>query len=91
MCRRRRSSSSSSMAAAAMPLDELERWLQARAERHPSPPVSRARRREVAAIVAGPVSISPLNWICPLLAIDADAFADLLPWNWKHPDLAAAA
>jgi hypothetical protein len=41
--------------------------------------------------VAGPVSISPLNWICPLLAIDADAFADLLPWNWKRPDLAAAA
>ena len=28
----------------------------------------------VAAIVAGPVSISPLDWICPLLAIDADAF-----------------
>jgi len=28
----------------------------------------------VAAIVAGPVSISPLDWICPLLAVDADAF-----------------
>jgi len=28
----------------------------------------------VAAIVAGPVSISPLDRICPLLAIDADAF-----------------
>lgn len=28
----------------------------------------------VAAIVAWPVSISPLDWICPLLAIDADAF-----------------
>jgi uncharacterized protein len=27
-----------------------------------------------AAIVAGPVSTSPLDWICPLLAIDADAF-----------------
>src|ERR1700675_4092807 len=24
--------------------------------------------------LAGPVSISPLDWICPLLAIDADAF-----------------
>ena len=24
--------------------------------------------------MAGPVSISPLDWICPLLAIDADAF-----------------
>jgi uncharacterized protein len=28
----------------------------------------------VTAIVAGPESISPLDWICPLLAIDADAF-----------------
>ena len=28
----------------------------------------------VAAIVAGPVSISPPDWICPLLAIDNDAF-----------------
>ncbi|GLR92175.1 UPF0149 family protein [Bradyrhizobium iriomotense] len=28
----------------------------------------------VAAIVAGPVSMSPLDWICPLLAIDAEAF-----------------
>jgi uncharacterized protein len=28
----------------------------------------------LAAIVAGPASISPLDWICPLLAIDADAF-----------------
>jgi hypothetical protein len=24
--------------------------------------------------VAGPVSISPPDWICPLLAVDADAF-----------------
>jgi hypothetical protein len=29
----------------------------------------------VAAIVAGPVSINPLDWICPLLAVDADAWA----------------
>ena len=28
----------------------------------------------VTAIVAGPVSMGPLDWICPLLAIDADAF-----------------
>jgi Uncharacterised protein family (UPF0149) len=27
-----------------------------------------------ATIVAGPVSMSPLDWICPLLAIDVDAF-----------------
>jgi hypothetical protein len=28
----------------------------------------------VTAIVAGPVSFDPREWICPLLAIDADAF-----------------
>jgi uncharacterized protein len=28
----------------------------------------------VAAIVAGSVSIDPLDWICPLLAVDTDAF-----------------
>jgi uncharacterized protein len=28
----------------------------------------------VAAIVAGPVSIDPLDWICALLAVDTDAF-----------------
>ncbi|MHC2332258.1 YecA/YgfB family protein [Bradyrhizobium sp. USDA 4454] len=28
----------------------------------------------VAAIAAGPVSISPPDWSCPLLAIDADPF-----------------
>jgi uncharacterized protein len=28
----------------------------------------------VAAIVAGPVSIDPPDWICPLLAVDTDAF-----------------
>ena len=71
---RRRHSASSSMAAAAMPLDELERWLQARAERHPVATSLPMLDGYVAAIVAGPVSISPLDWICPLLAIDADAF-----------------
>ena len=57
-----------------MPLDELERWLQARAERHPVATSLPMLDGYVAAIVAGPVSISPLDWICPLLAIDADAF-----------------
>ncbi len=77
MSRRRRSSSSSSsssMAAAAMPLDELGRWLQARAERRPVATSIPTLDGYVTAIVAGPVSISPLDWICPLLAIDADAF-----------------
>src|SRR6201997_4982373 len=78
MSRRRRSSSSSSssssMAAAAMPLNELEPWLQARAEQHPVATSLPVLDGSVAAIVAGPVSISAPDWICPLLAIDADAF-----------------
>src|SRR6478735_8691395 len=76
MSRRRRSSSSSSssMAAAAMPLDELEAWLKARAKQHPVATSLPVLDGYVAAIVAGPVSISPPDWICPLLAIDADAF-----------------
>ncbi|WFU31389.1 UPF0149 family protein [Bradyrhizobium brasilense] len=72
--RRRSSSSSSSMAAAAMPLDELEPWLQARAAQHPIATSLPMLDGYVAAIVAGPVSISPPDSICPLLAIDADAF-----------------
>jgi len=70
----RRHSSSSTMAAAAMPLDELEPWLQARAAQHPAAINLSMLDGYVAAIVTGPVSISPLDWICPLLAIDADAF-----------------
>jgi uncharacterized protein len=62
------------MAAAAMPLEELERWLQARVDRHPAATSLPMLDGYVAAIVAGPVSMSPLDWICPLLAIDADAF-----------------
>jgi uncharacterized protein len=62
------------MAAAAMPLDELEPWLQARAEQHPVATSLPVLDGYVAAIVAGPLSMSPLDWICPLLAIDADAF-----------------
>ena len=57
-----------------MPLDELEPWLQARAEQHPVATSLPVLDGYVAAIVAGPVSMSPLDWICPLLAIDADAF-----------------
>jgi uncharacterized protein len=62
------------MAAAAMPLEELERWLRARVDRHPAATSLPMLDGYVAAIVAGPVSMSPLDWICPLLAIDADAF-----------------
>ena len=63
-----------SSAPVAMPLDELGRWLQARAERRPVATSIPTLDGYITAIVAGPVSISPLDWICPLLAIDADAF-----------------
>ncbi|MGY3463391.1 uncharacterized protein ACVW0I_000262 [Bradyrhizobium sp. LM6.11] len=70
----RRHKASSSMAAAAMPIADLERWLQARVDQHPAATNLPMLDGYVAAIVAGPVSMSPLDWICPLLAIDADAF-----------------
>jgi hypothetical protein len=62
------------MAAAAMPLEELERWLQAGVDRRPVATDVPMLDGYVTAIVAGPASISPLEWICPLLAVDADAF-----------------
>jgi uncharacterized protein len=72
MSRRRHRASSAT--AAAMPLPELERWLQERAERRPAATSIAMLDGYVTAIVAGPVSIGPLDWICPLLAVDADAF-----------------
>ena len=71
---RRRDKASPSMAAAAMSLVQLERWLQDRVERRPVATSLPVLDGYIAAIVAGPVSISPLDWIRPLLAIDADAF-----------------
>lgn len=71
---RRRDKASPSMAAAAMSLLQLERWLQDRVERRPVATSLPVLDGYIAAIVAGPVSISPLDWICPQLAIDADAF-----------------
>ncbi|MCP3372765.1 UPF0149 family protein [Bradyrhizobium cajani] len=62
------------MAAAAIRLTDLERWLQARVDRHPAATNLPMLDGYVAAIGTGPVSTSPLDWICPLLAIDADAF-----------------
>ena len=70
----RRPKASSSMAAAARPLAELEQWLQARVDQHPAATSLPMLDGYVAAIVAGPMSMSPLDWICPLLAIDVDAF-----------------
>lgn len=56
---------SSPMAPAAMPVEELVRWLQARVDRHPAATSLAMLDGYVAAIVAGPVSMSPLDWICP--------------------------
>jgi uncharacterized protein len=63
----------SAMAEAAMPLDQLEQWLQARADRRPAATIPMLDGY-ITAIVAGPVSMNPPDWICPLLAVDADAF-----------------
>ena len=69
-----RHSESPLMVAAALPFAELERWLQNRADRRPVAISVPMLDGYVAAIVAGPASIDPLDWICPLLALDADAF-----------------
>ena len=70
----RRHSASSSMAAAAMPLEELERWLQAAPTSILSPPASPCWTATSPRSWPGRCRSSPLDWICPLLAIDADAF-----------------
>jgi uncharacterized protein len=62
------------MAKEAMPLDELDRWLRGRTDRQPAAANLSILDGYVTAIVAGPVSFDPPDWICPLLAIDADAF-----------------
>jgi uncharacterized protein len=49
------------MAAAAMPLEELERWLQARVDRRHVATDVPMLDGYVTAIVAGPASISPLD------------------------------
>ena len=62
------------MAAVAMPREELGQWLQDRVDRRPAATNIPMLDGYVTAIVAGPVSFDPPDWICPLLAIDADAF-----------------
>jgi uncharacterized protein len=70
----RRPTPSASMAKAAMPLDDLDLWLRGRADPQPAATNLSMLDGYVTAIVAGPVSFDPREWICPLLAIDADAF-----------------
>jgi len=66
------------MADYAMPLDRLDHWLQARAgnqgKKRPAVTSLSAFDGFVTAIVAGPVSLSPPDWICPLLGVEPDAF-----------------
>ena len=69
-----RQSESPAMVAAAMPLPELQRWLQGRIGRHPVATGIPMLDGYVAAIVAGPVSIDAPDWICPLIAVGPDAF-----------------
>ena len=71
---RPRHPAASATTADAVSLAQLDRWLRDRAGRRPVATSMPMLDGYVAAIVAGPVSISPLDWICPLLAIDADAF-----------------
>jgi uncharacterized protein len=57
--------------AVATPLDKLDLWLQGRAGAAANLSMLDGF---VTAIVAGPVSMDPPEWICPLLGIDLDAF-----------------
>ena len=72
MSARRRRSAHPPMTAVAMPLDKLDVWLQGRT----GAAATNLSMLDgfVTAIVAGPVSMDPPEWICPLLGIEIDAF-----------------
>jgi uncharacterized protein len=66
------------MADYAMPFEKLGYWLTRRAQ---STTLLRPKGRSlsmldgaVAAVVAGPVSMPPEEWVCPMLGVDPDAF-----------------
>jgi uncharacterized protein UPF0149 len=69
---RRRRSAHPPMTKVAMPLDKLDVWLQGRT----GAAATNLSMLDgfVTAIVAGPVSMDPPEWICPLLGIGIDAF-----------------
>jgi len=76
--RRKTAKTAKTTADYAMPAERLDRWLR---ERAASAAVLRPTARSlsmldgfVAAIVVGPVSIAPLDWICPLLGVEPEAF-----------------
>jgi yecA family protein len=74
MSARRRHSAHPPMAAVAMPLDKLDLWLQGRTDHGAAATNLSMLDGFVTAIVAGPVSMDPPEWICPLLGIEIDAF-----------------
>ena len=74
MSARRRRSAHPPMTAVAMQLDTLDAWLQGRANHGAAATNLSMLDGFVTAIVAGPVSMDPPEWICPLLGIEIDAF-----------------
>ena len=66
------------MADYAMSFDRLGLWIGERAKsatlRHPQATSLSMLDGAVAAVVAGPVSMMPEEWICPLLGVDPDDF-----------------
>src|SRR5712671_5488845 len=72
MSARRRRSAHPPMTAVAVPLDKLDLWLQVRT----GAAATNLSMLDgfVTAVVAGPVSMDPPEWICPLLGIEVDAF-----------------
>src|SRR5208282_718343 len=72
MSARRRRTAHPPMTAVAMLLDKLDLWLQGRT----GAAATNLSMLDgfVAAIAAGPVSMDPPEWICPLLGIEIDAF-----------------
>ncbi len=70
----RRRSAHPPMTAVAMQLDTLDAWLQGRANHGAAATNLSMLDGFVTAIVAGPVSMDPPEWICPLLGIEIDAF-----------------
>src|SRR5271170_1771106 len=66
------------MADYAMSFDRLGLWMSERAKstslRHPQATSLSMLDGAVASVVAGPASMNPEEWVCPLLGVDPDAF-----------------
>jgi len=66
------------MADYAMSFERLGVWMNERAKsaslRHPQATSLSMLDGAVTAVVAGPVSMNPEQWVCPLLGVDPDAF-----------------